>query len=69
MRWKSIKIKSAAGWRRSETFVMCFFSTPVRCVGRRNQIIRDSRAALLCIYVGNGAGNMTQSHLYLTALT
>ena len=30
MRWESIKIKSAAGWRHSETFVTHFFSTPVR---------------------------------------
>jgi len=30
MRWESIEIKSAAGWRRSETFVLYFFSTPVR---------------------------------------
>jgi len=30
MRWESIEIKSAAGRRHSETFVMCFFGTPVR---------------------------------------
>ena len=30
MRWESIEIKSAAGWRHSETFVTYFFSTSVR---------------------------------------